>query len=96
MVPAVMLLGLFMNPSVTRAFTTSGWAFVSSQRQGQIALLREHVAERFTNIGIVVCHRKQAALNFLITSALPTFPRVFRPSHHSNSETPKIKKSRNC
>lgn len=28
MVLAVMLLGLFMNASVTRAFTTSGWAFV--------------------------------------------------------------------
>jgi low temperature requirement protein LtrA len=26
---AVMLLGLFMNASVTRAFTTSGWAFVT-------------------------------------------------------------------
>ena len=25
---SVMLLGLFMNASVTRAFTTSGWAFV--------------------------------------------------------------------
>jgi hypothetical protein len=25
MVLAVMLLGLFMNASVTRAFTTSGW-----------------------------------------------------------------------
>ncbi len=29
LVLAVMLLGLFMNASVTRAFTTSGWAFVS-------------------------------------------------------------------
>jgi low temperature requirement protein LtrA len=28
MVLAVMLLGLFLNASVTRAFTTSGWAFV--------------------------------------------------------------------
>jgi len=28
MVLTVMLLGLFMNASVTRAFTTSGWAFV--------------------------------------------------------------------
>jgi len=28
LVLAVMLLGLFMNASVTRAFTTSGWAFV--------------------------------------------------------------------
>jgi low temperature requirement protein LtrA len=28
MVLAVMLLGLFMNAAVTRAFTTSGWAFV--------------------------------------------------------------------
>jgi low temperature requirement protein LtrA len=28
LVMAVMLLGLFMNASVTRAFTTSGWAFV--------------------------------------------------------------------
>ncbi len=28
MVLVVMLLGLFMNASVTRAFTTSGWAFV--------------------------------------------------------------------
>jgi low temperature requirement protein LtrA len=28
LVLAVMLLGLFMNSSVTRAFTTSGWAFV--------------------------------------------------------------------
>src|SRR6187401_2861523 len=28
MMLAVMLLGLFMNASVTRAFTTSGWAFV--------------------------------------------------------------------
>jgi low temperature requirement protein LtrA len=28
MVLAVMLLGLLMNASVTRAFTTSGWAFV--------------------------------------------------------------------
>lgn len=28
MILAVMLLGLFMNASVTRAFTTSGWAFV--------------------------------------------------------------------
>jgi low temperature requirement protein LtrA len=28
MVLAVMLLGFFMNASVTRAFTTSGWAFV--------------------------------------------------------------------
>lgn len=28
MVLAVMFLGLFMNASVTRAFTTSGWAFV--------------------------------------------------------------------
>jgi low temperature requirement protein LtrA len=29
MVLAVMLLGLFMNASATRAFTTSGWAFVT-------------------------------------------------------------------
>jgi low temperature requirement protein LtrA len=29
MVLAVMLLGLFMNASVTMAFTTSGWAFVA-------------------------------------------------------------------
>src|SRR6478672_11050265 len=28
MVLVVMLLGLFMNASVTRAFTTSSWAFV--------------------------------------------------------------------
>ena len=28
LVLTVMLLGLFMNASVTRAFTTSGWAFV--------------------------------------------------------------------
>jgi low temperature requirement protein LtrA len=28
MILTVMLLGLFMNASVTRAFTTSGWAFV--------------------------------------------------------------------
>src|ERR671911_4817 len=28
MVLTVMLLGLFMNASVTRAFTTSGWTFV--------------------------------------------------------------------
>jgi low temperature requirement protein LtrA len=28
LVLAVMLLGLFMNASVTRAFTTSGWAFI--------------------------------------------------------------------
>src|SRR3954464_13322954 len=28
MVLAVMVLGLFMNASVTRAFTTSAWAFV--------------------------------------------------------------------
>src|SRR3954468_20929383 len=28
MMLAVMLLGLFMNASVTRAFTASGWAFV--------------------------------------------------------------------
>ena len=28
MVVAVMLLGLFMNASVTGAFATSGWAFV--------------------------------------------------------------------
>src|SRR5215207_2694777 len=27
MILSVMLLGLFMNASVTRAFTTSGWAF---------------------------------------------------------------------
>jgi low temperature requirement protein LtrA len=28
LVLAVMLMGLFMNASVTRAFTTSGWAFI--------------------------------------------------------------------
>jgi low temperature requirement protein LtrA len=30
MVLSVMLLGLFMNASVTTAFTTSGWPFVIS------------------------------------------------------------------
>lgn len=54
LVLAVMLLGLFMNASVTRAFTTSGWAFVVSLLLIQLgrtiwtllnsttAVLREH------------------------------------------------------
>jgi low temperature requirement protein LtrA len=54
LVLAVMLLGLFMNASVTRAFTTAGWAFVIPLLLSQLgrtvwtlvnstdAVLREH------------------------------------------------------
>ena len=34
MVLAVMLLGFFMNASVTSAFTTSGWAFILGALSG--------------------------------------------------------------